>query len=111
MANIYKNSKLDLTTVSATPLYAVPSNSRAIIKSILVCDDSGSGSTITVTITDISSNIFVLFNVKSVTGNTTEQLLLEPLVLEESEILTVTAADANRLHVVASILEINREDR
>jgi hypothetical protein len=64
MANIYKNSKLDLTTASATPLYAVPSNSRAIIKSILVCDDSGSGSTITVTITDISSNIFVLFNVK-----------------------------------------------
>ena len=111
MANIYKNSKLDLTTALATPLYTVPSNSRAIIKSILVCDDSGSGSTITVTITDISSNIFVLFNVKSIGGNVTEQLLSEPLVLEESEILTVTAADANRLHVVASILEINREDR
>jgi hypothetical protein len=103
MANIYKNSKLDLTTASATPLYTVPSNSRAIIKSILVCDDSGSGSTITITITDISSNIFVLFNVKSISANTTEQLLSEPLVLEESEILTVTAADANRLHVVASI--------
>ena len=111
MANIYKNSKLDLTTAVATPLYTVPSNSRAIIKSILVCDDSGSGSTITITITDISSNIFVLFNVKSISGNVTEQLLSEPLVLEESEILTVTAADANRLHVVASILEINREDR
>jgi hypothetical protein len=111
MANIYKNSKLDLTTTVATPLYTVPSNSRAIIKSILVCDDSGSGSTITITITDISSNIFVLFNVKSISANTTEQLLSEPLVLEESEILTVTAADANRLHVVASILEINREDR
>jgi hypothetical protein len=111
MANIYKNSKLDLTTTVATPLYTVPSNSRAIIKSILVCDDSGSGSTITVTITDTSSNIFVLFNVKSIGGNVTEQLLSEPLVLEESEILTVTAADANRLHVVASILEINREDR
>ena len=111
MANIYKNSKLDLTTASATLLYTVPSNSRAIIKSILVCDDSGSGSTITITITDISSNIFVLFNVKSISANTTEQLLSEPLVLEESEILTVTAADANRLHVVASILEINREDR
>jgi hypothetical protein len=111
MANIYKNSKLDLTTTVATPLYTVPSNSRAIIKSILVCDDSGSGSTITITITDTSSNIFVLFNVKSIGGNVTEQLLSEPLVLEESEILTVTAADANRLHVVASILEINREDR
>jgi hypothetical protein len=51
------------------------------------------------------------FTVKSIGGNVTEQLLSEPLVLEESEILTVTAADANRLHVVASILEINREDR
>jgi hypothetical protein len=111
MANIYKNSKLDLTTTAATPLYTVPSSSRAIIKSILVCDDTNNGSTITVTITDVSSNIFVLFKVKSVAGNTTIQLLSEPLVLEESEILTVTAADANRLHVVASILEINREDR
>ena len=31
--------------------------------------------------------------------------------MQESEYLQVTAADANRLHVVASILEINREDR
>jgi hypothetical protein len=28
----------------------------------------------------------------------------------ESEILKVKAADANELHVVATILEINRED-
>jgi hypothetical protein len=79
MANIYKNSKLDLTTTSATPLYTVPSNSRAIIKSILVCDDSGSGSTITVTITDISSNIFVLFNVKSIGGNVTETIVIRTI--------------------------------
>jgi len=29
----------------------------------------------------------------------------------ENEVLQVTAADANRLFVVSSILEINREDR
>jgi len=111
MANIYKNSKLDLTTTDATVLYSTPSNSRAIVKSILVCDDSNNGSTITLTLTDASSNIFVLFDVKTVAGHATEQLLSEPLILQESEILNVTAADANRLHVVASILEINREDR
>jgi len=111
MANIYKNSKLDLTTTGATVLYSTPSNSRAIVKSILVCDDSNNGSTITLTLTDASSNIFVLFDVKTVAGHATEQLLSEPLILQESEILTATAADANRLHVVASILEINREDR
>ena len=111
MANIYKNAKLDLTTTSETVLYTVPSDSRAIVKSIMVCDDSNNGSTLTVTITDASSNVFVLFDVKTIAGHATEQLLTEPLILQESEILKVTAADANRLHVVASILEINREDR
>ena len=111
MANIYKNAKLDLTTTAATTLYTVPSNSRAIVKSVLVCDDSNNGSDITLTLTDASSNVFVLFDEKSVAGHATEQLLSEPLILQESEILTATAADANRLHVVASILEINREDR
>ena len=111
MANIYKNQKQDLTTTDITTLYTVPSNSRAIIKSILVCDDSNNGSTITVTLTDASNNVFVLFDVKVIAGHATEQLLTEPLILQESEILKVTAADADRLHVVASILEINREDR
>jgi hypothetical protein len=111
MANIYKNAKLDLTTTDATTLYSVPSNSRAIVKSVLVCDDSNNGSTITLTLTDASSNVFVLFDVKTIAGHATEQLLSEPLILQESEVLTATAADANRLHVVASILEINREDR
>jgi len=111
MANIYKNEKKDLTTTDITTLYTVPSNSRAIVKSILVCDDSNNGSTITLTLTDPSSNVFVLFDVKTIAGHATEQLLTEPLILQESEILKVTAADANRLHVVASILEINREDR
>tara|TARA_B100001939_G_scaffold198009_1_gene170369 strand:+ start:169 stop:504 length:336 start_codon:yes stop_codon:yes gene_type:complete len=111
MANIYKNQKLDLTTTDATTLYSVPSNSRAIVKSVLVCDDSNNGSSITLTLTDASSNVFVLFDTKNVAGHATEQLLSEPLILQESEVLTATAADANRLHVVASILEINREDR
>jgi hypothetical protein len=37
---------------------------------------------------------------------TTSELLTQPLVMEESEILKVQAADANELHVIASILEI-----
>jgi len=111
MANIYRNAKVDLTTTNATTLYTVPSDSRAIVKSILVSDDSGSGDSITVTITDASSNVFSLFKSKSVGTNATEQLLSEPLILQESEILKVTATTADRLHVVASILELNREDR
>ena len=111
MANIYRNAKVDLTTTAATTLYTVPSDSRAIVKSILVSDDSGSGDSITVTVTDASSNVFSLFKSKTVGTNATEQLLSEPLILQESEILKVTATTAGRLHVVASILELSREDR
>ena len=105
MANSFINKKVDLTSTSATTLYTVPNFSTSIIKSILVSDDSGSGDTITVTITDTSDNVFSLFRTKSISANGTTELLSAPLVLEESEILKVTAATANRLHVVLSALQ------
>jgi hypothetical protein len=114
MANIYKNSKLDLTTNTVTTLYTVPNNSRAIVKSILVSRDSGSTTTITVDLFDgdpASSNKFTLFNVVDIAANASTQLLTEPLIMLEDEVLQVAASDADRLYVVASILEINREDR
>ena len=114
MANIYKNAKLDLTNNTANTLYEVPSDSRAIIKSILVSDDTNNGSSITVDLFNgnpASASKFNLFKTKAVAGNSTIQLLEEPLILMESEVLQVTASDANRLHIVASILEINRNDQ
>jgi hypothetical protein len=50
--------------------------------------------------------VFSLFKTKSISANGTTELLTAPLVLQESEILKVTAATANRLHVVLSALEI-----
>ena len=47
----FVNKKVDLTSTTATTLYTVPTATTAIVKSILVSDDSGSGDTITVTIT------------------------------------------------------------
>ena len=106
MANSFRNKKVDLTTTSVTTLYTVPSATTGVIKSILVSEDSGNADTITVTITDTSDNVFSLFKTKSISANATAELLTAPLVLEESEVLKVTAATANRLHVVASVLEI-----
>ena len=40
MANIYKNEKTSLTNTDLTTLYTVPSNSRAIVKSLLVTEDN-----------------------------------------------------------------------
>tara|TARA_R100000541_G_scaffold20217_1_gene30074 strand:+ start:27 stop:371 length:345 start_codon:yes stop_codon:yes gene_type:complete len=114
MANIYLSAKRDLTTNTVTTLYTVPSNSRSIVKSLLVSSDSGSDTTITVDLFNgppATSSKFTLFNVKAIVANTSEQLLTEPLIMLENEVLQVTAADADRLFTTASILEINREDR
>ena len=105
MANAFINRKVDLTTTAKTTLYTVPTATAAIIKSLLVCNDSGTACTLVVTITDTSSNVFKLFNDVSFDSNTTTELLDKPLIMEESEVLHVTAADANELHVIASIME------
>jgi len=106
LANQYKNAKVDLTTTDATTLYTCPTSTTAIVKSILVSEDSGNADTITVTLTDAATAVFSVFKVKAVGANATVELLTAPIVVEESEILKVTAATANRLHVVASLLEV-----
>ena len=107
MPNSYKNAKVDLITDTATVLYTTPGATTALVKSILVSEDTGNADTITVTITDANSAVFSLFKVTAIAANTTVELLTEPLVVQENEILKVTAATADRLHVVASLLEIN----
>ena len=106
MANAFVNKNVDLTSTSATTLYTVPTATTAVIKSILVSEDSGNADTITITLTDADAAVFSLFKTKAISANATSELLTAPLVVKESEIIKVTAATANRLHVVLSILEI-----
>ena len=108
MANNYKNAKVDSTGTGVTVLYTTPSATTTLIKSFLVSEDSGNADTITVTITDAAASpaVFSLFKVKAVGANATVELLTQPLVVQEDEIIKVTAATGNRLHVVASLLEI-----
>jgi len=109
VANVYRNAKVDFTTTDNTTVYTVPSNSRAIVKGILVSEDSGNADSISVTLTDASSNVFSLFKTKAVSANATEELISQPIILQESEILKAQATTAARLHMVVSLLEINRD--
>ena len=106
MANSFKNKKVDLTTTDLTTLYTVPTATTTVVKSLLVTEDAGSGRTITITLVNSSGAIFNLFKDKAIGSKASTELLTQPLVMEESEILKVQAADANELHVIASILEI-----
>ena len=109
MANTYVNAKVDLTTTNITTLYTCAALTTGIVKSILVSEDSNNADTITLTITDAASAVFNLFKDKAIASKATTELLTHPLILEENEVLKAQATDANELHVIASILEINRD--
>ena len=106
MANRYINKKVKLTTTENTTLFTVPTATTSIVRSILVSEYAGSGSSITVTLTDSDSVAFNLFTSKTIASNATTELLTNPLILQENEILKAQAADANRIQVIVSILEV-----
>ena len=109
MANVFTNAKKDLTTNAVTTVYTVPASTTGIVKSIIVSEDSGNADSITLTLTDASANVFSLFKTKAISANQTVELLSSPIVLQESEIIKATSATGNRLHIVLSVLQINRE--
>ena len=84
---------------------------KSLVKSIIVASDSANTTLVDIKYLDSSATAtFVLFNQKSISANTTVELLEQPLVLEESDILYVQANAANQVHVTASVLEITKGD-
>ena len=109
MANVYKNAKVDFSTTDNTVVYTTPTDSRAIIKSIVVSEDSNNADSISVTITDASSAVFSVFKDKAISAKATVELITQPIILQEGEILKAQVATADRLHMIVSLLEINRD--
>jgi hypothetical protein len=119
LADTFLLKAVDLTTTSATQIYKVPitddtatpptASTTALVKSILVSEDTGNADTITITITrdNVSGDPeFSVFKDKEVTAKNTLELLSQPLVLQEGDEVKATAGNANRLHVLLSVLEI-----
>ena len=123
MADTFKNSSLDVVNTDLNAVYTVPSASpgvtgtapvfptTGVVKSILVASDSANATLVDVKYTDTSATAtFVLFNQKSITANNTVELLDQPLVLEEGDILYAQANAANQVHITVSVLEITKGD-
>ena len=119
MADTFLLKAVDLTTTNATQIYKVPitddtsvpptASTTALVKSILVSEDSNNADTITVTITrdNVSGDPeFSVFKDKAVGAKGTVELLTQPLVLHEGDEVKATAGTANRLHVLLSVMEI-----
>ena len=117
MANTFRGPMLDVTSTDLTTLITVPTADPGatppvppttnVVKSILVCNDSGSTTLLDVEVVR-SSATFEVFKQKSIATNTTTELLTQPLVLQESDVMKVQANAANQVHVIASFMEITK---
>jgi len=123
LADNFVNAGYDVVNTNLNAIYTVPTGSvgvvgtaptfptTAVVKSIIVASDSANATLVDLKWTDTSaSSTFVLYNQKSITSNNTVELLTQPLVLEESDILYLQANAANQVHVTVSALEITKGD-
>ena len=119
MADTFKNAAVDMTTTGPTTIYTVPTANpgalppvfptTAIVKSILICNDSANTTEYTIEWTDSSASAtYKLTNDKTITTDTTYEVLLQPLVLEESDLIKITANAANEIHITMSFLETTK---
>ena len=109
MANKYINKAFSLTTTDPTVVYTVPAETVAIVKAIQGFNDTASAITVTMVFTDTSATTD--YDIGYVSSSTVQQFSLltdDLLVLEESDVLKLTASAANQITGVASILEQDR---
>ena len=116
MADTFLLKPVDLTSTDATTIYTCPTTNDstvpptdstvAIIKSIRVANDHSSDNIdITLTITR-SSAVYAIETLKTINAKTSSEILSMPLVANEGDIIKATAATADRLHVLLSVMEI-----
>ena len=107
MANIFKNDRFSLANTGANLIYTTPSDSRALIKTVQITN-SGANTLVTLT----SNNLTNSFNtaIEEISSNTHSNMIDGPLVLQESQTLSLTANVANAVSGVLSVLEINRNE-
>ena len=96
-----------LANTGSNLVYTTPSDSRALIKTVQVTNE-GANTLVTITSNNTTNNFKT--SIQDVTSNTHVNMIDGPLVLEESQTLSITANVANTISGVISILEINRNE-
>jgi len=108
MANNYKNVITSLSSTSATSVYTVPNDKISIVKTLSAYNvDGSSAMTLTVQMTDTSESVTVTWDKESIAAETRKGFLTngEVLVLDEADIIKLTASTADKFNIFISVLE------
>ena len=110
MANIYKNAFYDPSTTDAVTLYTAPTNANAIIQNIQITNTGGSKN-VTARVTDNSASTSYIVSYAAVTGPTICNIAKGPIILEESDSISLESTDTSGISATLALLEISREDQ
>ena len=121
MADLFLSKTLVLANTTKTVLYTVPTNTLAIIKSIRLYNAHSSAVLATIHFKDIDSDtaantesILFKMNVSATDEHTDAfpignpiELITNPLVANEGDVISITAGTAAKIHANLSVLEIS----
>ena len=111
MANNYKNIQKLLDSTSPTQeMYAAPSETTSVVKTINLYSNHGSSLDVTVTIYDASSATTFEYQKVAVDASNSVDLLTfnNVLVLEAGDKIQLQASQANAITMTAAVLEMTR---
>ena len=110
MANFYKNKFYDPNTTNAVTVYTCPANANAIVQNIQITNESGS-KIVKTRVTDSSATTSYIVAYASVTGPTICNVAKGPIILEESDSISIESSTTSAITATLAILEISREDQ
>jgi len=110
MANFYKSKFYDPSTTDAVTVYTCPGNANAIIQNIQITNESGS-KTVKTRVTDSSASTSFIVAYASITGPTICNVAKGPIILEESDSVSIESSTTSAITATLAILEISREDQ
>ena len=110
MANVYKNKFYDPSVTTAVTVYTCPSNANAIVQNIQITNTGGS-KVVKTHVTDSSASTSFLVAYASVSGPTICNLAKGPIILEESDSISLESTNTSGISATLALLEISREDQ
>ena len=104
----YKNAGFNLSDTSQTTVLTSPTSGRCLVKQIQAHNGSTGAVNLVTQVTDTSATATFRIDNASIAANTTRQIISHTLVLEEGDVLKMTAGTANEIQGIVSYALIDR---
>ncbi len=104
----YKNAGFNLNSTGTISILTAPTNGRCLVKQIQAHNGSTGVVSLVTQVTDTSATATFRIDNASIAANTTRQIITHTLVLEEGDILKMTAGTANEIQGIVSYALVDR---